>query len=44
MTIRGGAKFIIVSCILPLPTKSVEIHVVVDSTQVEELEEHVTPN
>jgi hypothetical protein len=41
--IRGRTKLAIVSCILPLPTKYVEVFVVVVSTQVEALEEIVIP-
>ncbi len=44
MIIKGGAEVVIVSYILPLPIKFEEVHVVVDSTQVEELEELVIPN
>ncbi len=36
--IDGGAKLAIVSCTLPLPTKLVEIPIVVVNTQVEALE------
>jgi hypothetical protein len=41
--IRGGVELTIVSYILSLPTKSMEVHVVVINTQVKKLEEHVTP-
>ncbi len=44
MTIRAGAELVIVSYILPLPIEFVEIHVVVDSIKVEELEKPITPN
>ncbi len=38
VTVKGGAEIAIVSYILPLPTKYVEVHVVVVGTQVKELE------
>jgi hypothetical protein len=44
VTIKGGVELVIYSYISPLPIESVEVHVVVDSIQVEELEELVTPN
>jgi hypothetical protein len=39
--ISGGTKLAIVSCTLPLPTKLMEVHVVVVSTHVEALEKLV---
>ncbi len=44
MIIKGGAEVVILSYIFPLPIEFEEIHVVVDNTQVEELEELVIPN
>jgi hypothetical protein len=41
--IKGGAKLAIVSCTLSLPIESMEVLVVVVSTQVEGLEELVIP-
>lgn len=41
--IRGGVKITTVSYTFFMPTKLVEVCVVVVSTHVEELEEHVTP-
>jgi len=41
--IRGGVDLNNVVCTLSLPTESVEVHVVIFSTQVEELEEHIIP-
>ncbi len=41
--IRRGAKITIVFCTLFLPTKLVEVFVVVVSFHVKELEKHVTP-
>lgn len=43
MITKGGAEVVIVSYILLLPIEF-EVHVVIDSTQVEELEELVIPN
>jgi hypothetical protein len=42
--IRGGAKLTTVSCTFFLPTKYMEVPIVVVSTQVEELEEPINPN
>jgi hypothetical protein len=41
--IKGGTKITTVFCTLFLPTKLVEVFVVVVSIQVEELEEHISP-
>jgi len=41
--IKGGAKIATIFCTLPLPTKTVEVPIKVVSTQVEELEELITP-
>ncbi len=41
--IKPGVELAIVYCILLLPTKSMEIFVVVDSTWIEALEELVVP-
>jgi hypothetical protein len=41
--IKGGAKIATIFYTLPLPTKNVEVLIIVVSTQVEELEEFITP-
>ncbi len=41
--IKPGVELAIIFCILLLPTKSMEIYVMVDSTRIEALEEHVIP-
>jgi len=41
--IKGGAKIATIFCTLPLPTKTMEVPIIVVSTQVEELEELITP-
>ncbi len=44
MIIKAGIELAIVFSNFPLPTEFVQVHVEVDSTQVEELEEVVIPN